>query len=72
MALAYACHLALGSAFPLATIGLISFVGVAQFAPALIGGLVWRRGTEAGAVAGIAVGFAGWAYVVAVPPSPAG
>lgn len=67
MALAYACHLALGSAFPLATIGLISFVGVAQFAPALIGGLVWRRGTEAGAVAGIAVGFAGWAYVVAVP-----
>lgn len=67
MALAYACHIALGTAFPLGAIGLISFVAVAQFAPALIGGLVWRGATETGAMAGILAGFAGWVYAVAIP-----
>ena len=42
MALAYVCYLVIGPAFPLAAIGLISFAAVAQFAPALIGGMFWR------------------------------
>ena len=59
--LAYVCYLVIGPAFPLAAIGLISFAAVAQFAPALIGGMFWRRGTAAGAIAGIGAGFLGWA-----------
>ena len=53
LALAYGCYLAIGPAFPLQRIGLISFAAVAQFAPALIGGMVWKRGTAAGALAGV-------------------
>ena len=67
MALAYLCYLVIGSAFPLAAIGLISFAAVAQFAPALIGGMFWRRATAAGAIAGIGAGFLGWVWTVAVP-----
>jgi Na+/proline symporter/CheY-like chemotaxis protein len=67
LALAYGCYLIIGPAFPLTEIGLISFAAVAQFAPALIGGMYWRRATAAGAFAGIAAGFAGWAWTVLVP-----
>ena len=67
MALAYLCYLVIGSAFALAAIGLLSFAAVAQFAPALIGGLFWRRATAAGAIAGIGAGFLGWVWTAAVP-----
>ena len=67
MALAYGCYIAIGPAFPLARIGLISFAAVAQFAPALIGGMLWKRGSAAGALAGITVGFLAWCYTVVVP-----
>ena len=67
MALAYLCYLGIGSAFPLAQIGMISFAAVAQFAPALIGGMFWRRATAAGAFAAIGAGILGWLYTVAVP-----
>jgi len=67
MALGWLCYQALGEAFPLAAIGLISFAAVAQFAPALLGGLYWRRATAAGAIAGVVAGFLGWTWTVAVP-----
>lgn len=67
LAMAYVCHRMLGPGFPLAAIGLISFVAVAQFAPALLIGLAWRRATAAGAAAGIVAGFCGWTWTVAVP-----
>jgi Na+/proline symporter/nitrogen-specific signal transduction histidine kinase len=51
----------------LASIGLVSFAAVAQFAPALIGGLFWRRGTRNGAVAGLLGGFAIWTYTLLLP-----
>ncbi|KAA3621994.1 MAG: sodium:solute symporter, partial [Proteobacteria bacterium] len=51
----------------LAAIGLIAFAGVAQFSPALIGGLFWRNATEKGAVAGLTVGFALWVYTLFLP-----
>ena len=40
-----------GEAYALVSIGLISFAAVAQFAPALLGGMYWRGGTRAGALA---------------------
>jgi signal transduction histidine kinase/Na+/pantothenate symporter len=51
----------------LVSIGLMSFVAVAQFAPALVGGLFWRGATKAGAIAGISAGFAVWCYTLFVP-----
>jgi Na+/proline symporter len=46
--LGYAYFRVAGEAYALVSIGLISFAAVAQFAPALIGGLWWRGGTRAG------------------------
>jgi Na+/proline symporter/nitrogen-specific signal transduction histidine kinase len=51
----------------LASMGLIAFAGVAQFLPAMIGGLYWRAATRNGAVAGLAAGFAIWAYTLLIP-----
>lgn len=51
----------------LVSIGLISFCAVAQFAPALLGGLFWKQGNHTGAIAGLAAGFAIWAYTLVVP-----
>ncbi|GGC83534.1 PAS domain-containing hybrid sensor histidine kinase/response regulator [Chelatococcus reniformis] len=51
----------------LASIGLLSFAAVAQIAPAFIGGLVWRRGTSLGTVAGLTAGIAMWAYTLLLP-----
>ncbi|MDN2579843.1 sensor histidine kinase [Aquibium sp. ELW1220] len=56
-----------GTSEALAAIGLISFCGVAQFLPSLVGGLYWRRATERGAIAGIAAGFAVWLYALFLP-----
>ncbi|MCG5241200.1 hybrid sensor histidine kinase/response regulator [Azospirillum doebereinerae] len=65
--LSYGCYRLIGPAFPLATIGMMSFTAVAQFAPALLGGLVWSRASRAGAFAGICAGFVGWAYTMLLP-----
>lgn len=56
-----------GGSGALASVGLIAFVGVAQFIPSLIGGLYWRDATRAGALAGLVVGFALWAYTLFLP-----
>jgi Na+/proline symporter/signal transduction histidine kinase/CheY-like chemotaxis protein len=65
--LAYSYYLSIGTSAALAQIGLISFAAVAQFAPAFFGGLIWRRGTAAGAKAGIIAGFALWVYTLLLP-----
>ncbi|GEO36770.1 hybrid sensor histidine kinase/response regulator [Skermanella aerolata] len=67
LALAYGFHRVIGETYPLTTIGLVSFAAVAQFAPALFGAILWRRGNRAGAIGGIAMGFAVWAYTALVP-----
>ena len=56
-----------GGSDALAAIGLIAFVGVAQFLPSLAGGIFWRGGTRTGALAGLLVGFALWAYTLFLP-----
>lgn len=56
-----------GGGTALAAIGLISFVGVAQFLPALMGGLFWRGATRTGALAGLCVGSAIWLYCLFLP-----
>ncbi len=51
----------------LASIGLLSFAGVAQIAPAFLGGLIWRRGTASGAATGMIVGSLAWLYLLLLP-----
>ena len=65
--LGYCYYRLAGDAYALVRIGLISFVAVAQFAPALIGGLYWRGGTREGALAGLAGGFLVWLYTLLLP-----
>ncbi len=48
-------------------IGIISFVAVAQFGPAVFGGLYWKGGTAGGAVTGLCAGFAAWFYTLILP-----
>jgi len=56
-----------GEAYALVSIGLISFSAVAQFAPAIIGGIFWRGGTRIGAMGGLAAGFLVWVYTLLLP-----
>ena len=65
--LGYGFYRLLGQAHGLASIGLVSFAAIAQFAPAFFGGLVWRRATARGAIAGIVIGFVVWAYTLLLP-----
>ena len=56
-----------GEAYALVSIGLISFSAVAQFAPAIIGGIFWKGGTRLGAIFGLLAGFVVWAYTLLLP-----
>ncbi len=51
----------------LASIGLMSFAAIAQFAPAFFGGLIWRGANARGAALGMAAGIATWAYTLLLP-----
>src|SRR6056297_2121651 len=56
-----------GGGTALAAMGLIAFVGVSQFLPALMGGLFWRGATRTGALAGLCAGAAVWLYCLFLP-----
>ena len=56
-----------GEAYALVSIGLISFAAVAQFAPAILGGIFWKAGTRAGALSGLLAGFVVWLYTLLLP-----
>jgi len=45
----------------------MSFAAIAQFAPAFVGGLVWRGANSRGAILGMVAGFAVWTYTLLVP-----
>ncbi len=65
--LGYAYYRFAGSAYALVSIGMISFAAVAQFAPALLGGIFWAGGTRRGAATGMVVGILTWAYTLLLP-----
>lgn len=67
LVLGYGYYRLSGGGEALAAIGLISFAGVAQVLPALLGGLFWRGATRRGAAAGLIAGFALWAYTLFLP-----
>jgi phosphoserine phosphatase RsbU/P len=65
--LGYLYYRIIGESYALVNIGLISFIAATQFAPALIGGLYWRRATRRGATAGLIFGFGIWFYTLLIP-----
>ena len=67
LVLGYVYFYVAGEAYALVSIGLISFSAVAQFAPAIIGGMYWKGGTRLGATSGLAAGFLVWLYTLLLP-----
>lgn len=55
------------NAVRLSSIGLMSFAAIAQFAPALIGGLIWRGANGRGAALGMVAGILVWGYTLLLP-----
>jgi Na+/proline symporter/nitrogen-specific signal transduction histidine kinase len=56
-----------GSRYGLASIGLISFAAVAQFAPPIVAGLYWKGANLKGAMLGLSAGVAVWLYTLVLP-----
>ena len=56
-----------GEYYSLVSIGMISFAAVAQFCPAVIGGIFWKGATLFGALFGLLAGFFIWVYTLVVP-----
>ena len=67
LGLGYLYYRISGGGAALAAIGLISFAGVAQFLPAMLGGIFWRGATRWGALAGLIAGFSIWVYASLLP-----
>ncbi len=67
LVIAYGFERIIGESFMLVNMGFLSFVAIMQFAPIVIGGLYWRRGTLRGAIAGLSAGFCIWAYTLMLP-----
>ncbi len=65
--LAYIYHSWIAGHLPLASIGMISFCAVANFAPALLLGLYWRGAHRYGVIAGLTASFAVWLYTLLLP-----
>lgn len=66
-AMAYGYYRASGTDTALASFGLMAFAAVAQFGPALIGGLYWRGASRQGVEAGLLIGFGLWIYTLLLP-----
>ena len=66
-AMAYSYYRLSAGTQSLAAVGLLAFAAVAQFAPAIVGGLYLRSLTRAGVIAGMAGGFALWLYTLFLP-----
>lgn len=67
LVIAYLYDKTIAQYLSLVSIGLVSFVAVAQFAPALIGGIYWKDASKNGAMAGICIGFVIWFYTLVIP-----
>lgn len=53
--------------YDLFSIGLVSFVIIAQLAPSFFGAIFWRRGSLRGAITGICIGFIICTYTLLIP-----
>ncbi|KLV09701.1 hybrid sensor histidine kinase/response regulator [Photobacterium ganghwense] len=61
---AWGFYQVLGAIPSLSAIGFLSFAAIAQFAPALLGGIYWREGNRNGVYAGLCGGITIWAVTM--------
>jgi Na+/proline symporter/signal transduction histidine kinase len=69
---AFAYYRATTGSTSLASIGLLSFAAMAQFAPGILAALYWRGASRAGVFWGMLAGFVVWAYLLFLPNVVAG
>ena len=67
LALGYLYFEVSGGSRALASIGLISFAGMAQALPVMLGALFWRGASRAGAIGGLLTGATVWLYALFLP-----
>ena len=67
LTLGYLYYRISGGGAALASIGLISFAGVAQILPVMLGGIFWQGATKIGALAGLICGLVVWSYTMFLP-----
>ncbi|HAT41392.1 MAG TPA: hybrid sensor histidine kinase/response regulator [Rheinheimera sp.] len=67
MVLSYGFYSLFARHYVLAETGLLAFSLVIQLAPAVIGGLYWRKGHAYGVYAGVSVGVLLWFYCLMLP-----
>ncbi|NVJ50864.1 MAG: PAS-domain containing protein [Gammaproteobacteria bacterium] len=67
MLLAFIYYRTIASAFELASLGLLSFSLVAQFAPAIVAAVYWRPANKRGVFAGLFIGIITWTYLLLIP-----
>ncbi|MCM5703946.1 hybrid sensor histidine kinase/response regulator [Larsenimonas salina] len=67
LALAYGFYRLVAEFSTLSSIGMLSLAALAQLAPALLGGLYWKKGNRFGASVGLGAGIAIWAYTLLLP-----
>lgn len=63
----YLYYSVIGDSYALVNIGLVSFMAATQFAPAMLGGLYWKRANHKAAITGLVFGFLLWFYTLLVP-----
>src|SRR5580658_6043430 len=69
---AFAYYRSTSGSTSLATIGLLAFAAVAQFAPGLLAALYWNGATRIGVFSGMLSGFLLWGYLLFLPNLLAG
>ncbi|MCX2522829.1 hybrid sensor histidine kinase/response regulator [Larsenimonas rhizosphaerae] len=67
LALAYGFYRIVAEFSTLSSVGMLSLSALAQLAPALIGGLYWKKGNRYGASVGLGAGIAIWSYTLLLP-----
>lgn len=67
LTLAYFYYSLTDNTVALASIGLISFVAIAQLGPAFFGGLFWKQANARGAIIGMVCGASVWGYTLLLP-----
>ncbi len=65
--LAYWYFKTISDLFTLVSIGMTAFVAIAQFAPAVFGGIYWKKGNQNGAIAGLLLGIVIWFFTLIIP-----
>ncbi|MFN3882878.1 MAG: ATP-binding protein [Nitrincola lacisaponensis] len=63
----YLVYLFVGNRFPLAQLGLITFIGFLQFLPGLLATLYWQKASRSGFLLGLCGGMAIWFLAILAP-----